>query len=70
MMITFPGGFLCEGERVDRRLDRAHPRRHHRPPPQDPLRQEARAELTLIGRACEMSVSIKSEGLRKDIEED
>ena len=54
IMTTFPGGVLCQGERADLCLNRAHPRRHHRPPSQDPLWQEARAELTLLGNACEM----------------
>ena len=44
-MITFAGGFLCQGKRVDCGLDWTDSCRHHRPPTQDSLWQEAGSEL-------------------------
>ena len=77
-MNSFPGGFLCQGKRVDRGLDRADSRNHHRSPAQDSLWQEDGPELTLLligvkktlGSACEMAVSIKMRsGEVKNIED-
>ena len=44
-MITFSGGFVCQGKRVDCGFDRTDPRNHHRTPSQDSLWQEAGSEL-------------------------
>ena len=78
-MNSFPGGFLCEGKRVDRSLDRADSRNHHRSPAQDSLWKEAGPELTLllirvketnIRSACKIAVSIKMRsGEVKNIED-